>query len=382
MAARPSVALAAFALLLAAGPALAGDPQVRPGKWNPDKPPPGWLVVETDHYQVQSHVGEGKARRLADHLEGMLDLYREILPFRKRMPTFVLKIFEDQADFRAYSRAGSGALAYYDQGNRELVCYDTGIILGERDIPPEIRLGSDFDGELSEVEWERLHELFAEATDSYVFDLASVLSHEGWHQYFHYYTVSWVDMPSWIGEGLGDYFFTARRREDGLGYELGGLNHARLRVIRRAFEVGTSVSFGRLLEFAQADYYSNASVYYAQGWSMVHFLMENADRKHRELIPKLIKDFKRSKNFRKSTERVFKGHDLDELDTAWITWVLKTIPEDPLRTLAVEFSDKIGPEHLEAPQHWKDIYERHLLEELERTAAPQDRGPVRGDSGR
>jgi len=368
-----------LALLLAAPGAHAGDPQVRPGEWNPDKAPPGWVVVQTRNYQVQSEVGEAKGRLLAEHLEGMLDLYRELLPFTKRMPTFVLKIFEDEAGYRAY---GGEAVAHYDKAAKELVCWDTGIVLGVRDVPASVRLGPDSGLTPSEAERARLDQLFEAITDDYTMDLARVLSHEGWHQYFHYYTVSWVAMPSWLDEGMGDYFFTAERTEDGQGYHLGALNHGRLRTLRRAFEEGTTVSFARLLDFEQGDYYSNASVYYAQGWSMVHFLMQNEDPALRQLIPKLIADFKRSKNFREATAKAFDRRSLDSLDSEWIAWVLRQEPRDPLRELAREFGERIRAEDLVAPERWKERYT--LLLEEERAAAakatgkPPERAPPGG----
>ena len=359
--------LASVLLLLAALPGTAmaapGDERVRPGEWSKRKVPDGWVVVETDHYQVQSQVGEAKARRLADHLEAMLDVYGEILPFRKKLPTFVLKLFDGPASFHAYNPGARGAAAYYSKSQKELVAYDSGIILGERDIPARIRLVPGLDVVLTDAEVEELAALFERITDAYLLDLAGVLAHEGWPQYFHYYTVSWVPMPSWLDEGLGDYFYTAVQEQGaGSDYVLGAVNDYRLRVLQTAFEEGTFARFAELLEFEQADYYSNAQVYYAQGWSMVHFLMHHQDEKLRKLIPKLIKDFKDTKNFRRSTDKAFKGRDLDELEREWVGWVLSTEPDDPLRELAERFGTRLLAEDLEAPSYWRDRYETFALE--------------------
>jgi len=346
-----------LAMLLAS--ARAGDPVVRPGKWN-KQIPKGWVVIETKNYQIQTELDEQAGKALGEHLEAMLDVYSEMLPFHKRMPTFVLKVFKNREHFVEYYPRGKTAAAYYDQTNKELVGYDTGTILGEQRAPTPVRLADDYDGQLDATQRERLDELFADIGTAYTYDLADVLSHEGWHQYFHYYMVSWVPMPSWLDEGLGDYFFSAERSERNDDYTLGQINHNRLRVIRRAFEEGSTVTFGKMLGFEQRDYYSNASVFYAQGWSMVHFLMQHEDKQRRALIPKLIKHFKNSKNFRESTERTFKRIDLEELDGEWIAWVLGQVPLDPLLTLAEEFGDRIEPSHLVAPARWVEAYERHL----------------------
>ncbi|MCB9897305.1 MAG: DUF1570 domain-containing protein [Planctomycetes bacterium] len=363
--------LAAPAVVPRAAPvaaALPGDPQVRPGEWNPKKAPPGWVVLETEHYQVQSQIGREKAERLAEHLEAMLDVYREMLPFRKKLPHFVLKVFRGHDEFAEYyPRGAAGTAAYYDQSNKELVGYDSGVLLGVRDIPARVRLASGLDVDLVPTERARLDELFEQITDAYTFDLAAVLSHEGWHQYFHFYTVSWVRMPSWLDEGVGDYFFTAKRGEDGR-YHLGAMNDYRMRRLHMAFDEGTTVPFWRMLEFEQSDYYSNPSVFYAQGWSMVQFLMQNEDPHLRQLIPKLIEDFKDNKNFKKATDKAFKGIDLHDLDERWILWVATTEVSDPLADLAREFGDRIPPEALETEDAWRSLYAWHLA----RLAEPED----------
>jgi hypothetical protein len=349
-----------LALVLAAG-----DTQVRPGEWNPRKVPEGWVVAETDHYQVQSQVGASKASRLAEHLMGMLGLYEGFLPTSRKLPTFVLKIFRNRDAYRAY---GGDGIAHYDHVHKELVCYDTGLLLGVSDIPIEIRVASSAHLDLDESEAARLHELFEDISVAYTSDVAAVLSHEAWHQYFHEYTVSWVTMPSWIDEGVGDWFSTAHRDPETGAYRLGDLNHLRLRDIRRAFQTGEAVSFGALLDFEQPDYYAQPEVFYAQGWAMVAFLMQSEQPDTRELIPDLIRHFKRSKNFRESTERSFGALDvdLDELDAQWSAWVLATEPHDPLRQLAREFGQRLDAEVLVAPAEWKALYEDLVLEEASR----------------
>ena len=139
------------------------------------------------------------------------------------------------------------------------------------------------------------------------------------------------------------------------------MNHARLRVVQKALLDGTTVPFSRMLEFEQQDYYSNPSVFYAQGWSMVHFLMQHEDGTKRELIPKLIEDFKDTKNFVKSSDRAFRKLDLEEIDREWIGWLLTAEAEDPLHRLAVEFGGRVEPDDLEVPsESWRALYAWHL----------------------
>ncbi|MGQ0553188.1 MAG: DUF1570 domain-containing protein [Planctomycetota bacterium] len=381
--ARGAAALCVATLL--AAPALADtapadeppadEPQVKPGPWNKRDIPAGWLVGETEHYHVQCQAGPEKLKMLSDHLESMWAVYAEFLPSRRTPPTFVLKIFRDREAYLGYGAPKTSA-AYYDQITKELVGYDTGVILGVRDIGPIVEVAQDVLLQLPQRESQRLVQLLDQVTDAYTMDTARILSHEGWHQYFHMYTVSWVDMPSWLDEGVGDYFFMATLDEQQTtakhGYRLGDLNDIRLRTLQRALVDGSTVDFQTLLGFAQKDYYRNASVYYAQGWSMVQFLMHHESNRYRELIPKLIKDFKDTKNFKKSTDKVFKGLDMDSLDREWVGWVLKTKAPDPLRDLAAEFGDRLRTEHLRAPESVLRAYDWHLEH---RTVPAKPAGP-------
>lgn len=349
----------------ASRPATAGDPKVVPGKWNKRDIPAGWVVIASDHYQVQCQAGKAKGERLADHLESMWAVYEEFLPTRRKSDAFVLKLFKDRPAFQAYSPEGAkGALAYYDQNSMELVGYDTGVILGERDIPAIIELAPGVGSRFTEPEQQRIAQLLEAATDAYTMDTARILGHEGWHQYFHMYTVSIVPMPSWLDEGIGDYFFMATRDEQGgqeHGYRLGEINAHRVRALQRAMVDGTTVDFKTLLGFAQQDYYKNPGVYYAQGWSMVQFLMHNEKPQYHELIPKLIKDFKDTKNFVKSTDKIFKGLDLAQLDRDWIAWVITLKVDEPLRALATEFGDRLTAEELKSSEEKLPlVYQWHL----------------------
>ncbi len=312
-----------------------GDPRVRPGYWNKGKVPEGWIVVETDHYQIQCQAGVEKAEQLGEHLERMLDFYKETLPFHRKIKTFILKIFKDRGEYLSYGAPPSSA-AYYSKSSKELVAYDTGIIAGTRDID-DFTLNDTFDTEVTDAQLMRILELLERATDEHTMDLAGILAHEGWHQYFHHYTVSWVAMPSWIDEGVGDYFFSATYDEQFGGVRVGSLNDGRLRRVRDAIEDDAAVPIGDLVFFEQKDYYANASVFYAQGWALVYFLMHHENEDYRELIPKYIKRFKDTKSIKKTNKLLFKRIDFEELDAEWRRWVAELPVQDPVMELAQEF---------------------------------------------
>ncbi|MHC4845224.1 MAG: DUF1570 domain-containing protein, partial [Planctomycetota bacterium] len=338
--------------------------------------PDGWVVVDTPHYQVQSQIGKDKAELLGGHLEDMRLLYRELVASRSRMPTFVVKVFESREAFLGYRNdelVDDSLSAWYDPIYKELVTFHTGILLGKREIPTAISVAPDTLHRLAHADVQRIYQLLDDATVAYTEDTARVLSHEGWHQYFHAYTVSWVPMPAWLDEGVAEYLYMASRAEGGgrRQYEAGAMNHARLRDVLRAYEDNRTKRTGLLLQYETTEYYREAEVLYAQGWSLVHFLMTHRSPKYRAVVPDLIRDFKDSKNFLESTTKAFRDFDLDELDREWLGWLLTQTPDDPLKDLAREYGRQIKPAHLQTgDEAVRDMYEWHLLNPNAPTRVP------------
>lgn len=317
---------AAAALLLAAAPAGAQDGKIRPGKWtSKSRWADGWTVYESKHYQIQSQVGKDKAKRLADHMEKMFKLYAKTFPPGKggfiKKP---VKLFQDRESFQRYSRSGRGTVAYYMSApHRELVGYDTGKWQDDPKAPAP-KTGGDAK---KKTRWERLEELLNKPMD-----FLGVMSHEGWHQYFHWYVVSMIQLPSWINEGMGDYFYCAVPPKDAKGkrakVQLGELNQERLPTIWAAVKGGQHVPWKEIIHYSQRDYYARPGLCYAQGWAMCHFLMEHKNKKYRKIIPTFIKLVKDDSNIEDCTERAFKGIDIDKVEEEWKTWVLaQKLPE-------------------------------------------------------
>ena len=163
-------------------------------------------------------------------------------------------------------------------------------------------------------------------------DFLGVMSHEGWHQYFHWYVVSMIQLPSWINEGMGDYFYCAvpprGAKSKSAKVQLGALNMERLPTIWAAVKTGQHVPWKEIIHYTQRDYYSRPGLCYAQGWAMCHFLMEHKNKKYRKIIPTFIKLVKNDTNVENCTERAFKGIDLDKVEEEWKAWVLAQKVED------------------------------------------------------
>jgi hypothetical protein len=339
----------------------ADDALVPRGRWSGAKLPDGWVLEQTAHYQVQCQIGKEAAGELGRHMEDMLGLYREFLPGTRLPDGFAVKVFKDLPALRAYGKAhGIDATgAYYDREAGELLVWNTGIVLGRRQIPTGILLDPDRALTLPHADMQRVLYLLDAASAAYRPDTAGLLAHEGWHQYFHDWLVSWVPTPAWLEEGIGDWFATATRDAAG-HYRLGRIHDGRLRDLHRALEEGTTVHTESLLRLTVSEYYARDQVYYAQGWSLVQFLMQHRDPAWRSVVPRLLKDFRDSKNFPGSTRTVLEGIDMDRLHAEWLDWVLDNRPVDPLRDLAREYGDRISPDQLIADDELRRMYDWHL----------------------
>lgn len=309
----------AFAALLPA------QNEVRPGPWpTAGKVPAGWVVHNTRNYHIQSQAGIEKAKRLGEHMEVMNAVYRRMFPPDKAgVKAQTIKLFKDQASFRAYG-APPGAAAYYSPNDREMVCYDTGKWSDEKE-PAAPATGG-------ETARDRLARRLGRFEDMMKMDLLGCAAHEGWHQYYHWLVVSRVALPSWINEGMGDYFYTASPREGrGKKADLGNIFDGRLSVLKAAKRQNAMVPLEQFLQMLQQDYYSNPSVCYAQGWAFCQFLLHGENGKYAKLIPNYVKQLCNDTNWQNVQARVFKGIDLAKLEEEFKAYIdtLQPSVKDP-----------------------------------------------------
>lgn len=291
------------------------------GPWSRSKVPDGWVVHETRNYQIQSEVGEDKARRLGDHMEVMNKVYRRMFPPGKDgSKRQVVKLLKSRESYLTYGAPASSA-AYYSRGDREMVCYDTGRWSDEAPTP-ETGVTGPHDGESAAQS--RLERRARRMDELLKMDILGCAAHEGWHQYFSWLVVSYVTLPSWINEGLGDYFYTAAPKEvrgRRMPAELGRLNEGRLLVLKAAKAQGRTHALERLVRMSKADFYADGSVCYAQGWAFCQFLLHSGNPKYEALIPNFIRFVKDDTNMGQVTDRVFKGIDFERLEAEFQSWI-------------------------------------------------------------
>lgn len=317
---------ASVALLLAA--ALTAQNEIRPGPWQTaGKVPAGWVVHNSKNYHVQSQCGIEKAKRLAAHMEVMQVAYRKMFkPDKDGSKQQTIKLFDSKATFHAYG-APQGAAAYYSPGDREMVCYDTGKWSDEEKVATPIT-GAEGGSEPKGRKRSRFEDMMT-------MDLLGCAAHEGWHQYYHWLVVSRVALPSWINEGMGDYFYTAspNRQKKKPTAELGRMNNGRLWVLQAAKRQDRMEPLAKFVTMLQQDYYANPSICYAQGWALCQFLLHGANGKYAKVIPTYINLLKNDTNWQSVQDKAFKGIDFAVLEREFKAFIdtMKPDVEDPFQ---------------------------------------------------
>ena len=271
----------------------------------------------TRNYEIQSQCGEDKAERLGKHMEVMNKVYRKLFrPDKDGAKQQVIKLLKDRQAYLSYG-APAGSAAYYSRGEREMVCYDTGKWSDEENTGPITGKGKSA----------ALQKRLARLNDLMKMDLLGCAAHEGWHQYFAWYTVSMGQpLPSWINEGMGDYFYTAAPKEvtgRKIPAKLGRLNDGRLMVLKQAVKQDRYVPLQELISMSKQAFYSNPSVCYAEGWAFCQFLLHSGNKKYAKIIPNYIRYVRNDSNYEAVTERAFKRIDMEKLEAEFKAWIDK-----------------------------------------------------------
>jgi TonB family protein len=195
-----------------------------------------WVQVSSDTYIVKSSAGTDKAQRVLKELESFHQLLGSLVFRNTELPELpievlligdeqMMKELEPQYNGRRVSVAG-----YYQRGE------DRDFIVLSGDVAPQIS--------------------------------TNVVYHELSH---YFLSRALKSRPIWLSEGLAEYFANAEIGEDTV--LLGGLSQERFQVLK-------TTTLLPLRDFFSVDsnspYYnesSKASIYYAEAWAFVHYMM-------------------------------------------------------------------------------------------------------------
>jgi len=200
---------------------------------------PGWKAIDTENYLIvyNEDVKRPLIKQIAKHIEAIRkQIYMPMFPPTTELKAVsVVRVCKDRAEYHRYGGPG-GSAGYWSPGDEELVFYQD---------------------------------------KSNKKDSLRVLYHEAFHQYIHY-AVGKVAPHSWFNEGHGDYY--AGHNYRGKKF-VADVFRWRTGIISNAIGQKTYVPLKEFLKYTQGQYYANAGLCYAQGWSLVYFLREVERRK-------------------------------------------------------------------------------------------------------
>jgi tetratricopeptide (TPR) repeat protein len=203
-----------------------------------------WIQVSSDTYIVKSSAGEERAKRVLRELEGFHQLVGSTVVFGAtelpELPIEVLLIGDEEMLKELEPEYNGRKLpvpAYYQAGpDRDF------IVLSGRVYP------------------ERLTSLV-------------------YHELTHYFVSRGLQSrPAWLNEGLAEYFSTAEIRDDEI--TLGAVSADRLQLLRTGPMLSLKDFFAVDSSSPHYNELSKASVYYAEAWAFMHYMMhgEHAPR--------------------------------------------------------------------------------------------------------
>ena len=214
-----------------------------------------WKAEDTDNFIVVYNTKDQPLlRKILRDLEILRGEYMKIFPPEGEFDAVsTVRICKDKDEYSAYGGSSRSA-GYWNYKTEELVLYDAQKV--EKSKRPD---------------------------DS---DTYSVLYHEAFHQYI-YYSTGQLHPHTWFNEGYGDYFGGADirsgkiRRIGANSWRAGTIKAAVAGELPRFFPRGPAargrdqqwVPWSEMIEMSKAEYYADGYLCYAQGWSMVYFLM-------------------------------------------------------------------------------------------------------------
>ena len=212
-----------------------------------------WVEVRSPNFTVLSNAGEKEARRIADQIEQFREVFRATLPqFRVDLgkPLIIFAV-KDEDSLKLLlpafweTKGHVHPAGFYSPGEEShLVAVRTNL---EGEIPYEII----------------------------------------YHEYTHaIMDLNLRNLPVWLGEGLAEFYGHSVIHENEI--EVGKIASYHLQVLQtnRLIPIETLLTADH-----HSPYYNEndrASLFYAESWAIVHYLMMDADARKRQLLNKFL----------------------------------------------------------------------------------------------
>ena len=253
-----------------------------------------WDIFCTENFIIKYSFDHGKgkksdayrfASRMARQMGDMLLQYQKYFPPHDKMTEWwsVLRICRNHDEFSKYGSTHPGVIGWFNPLSKELVIFRS--------------------------------KRYSEA----------VAYHEGWHQYAHFWYGGKVTLHRWYDEGLGD-FFGAMARKSNHRFDLQS-SRMRLATIKKLVKDGKTVPLKEIVRWNKRKFYGpKAGFYYAQGWSIVDFLMRGEGTEHwKPAYGKVMETYTKvcleTKDQTKAVEAAYKDFDWLQFEKDWKAYV-------------------------------------------------------------
>lgn len=247
--------------------------------------------VETPHYVVQTDVSKRFTHLVGQHME---EIYKEYeRRFRgydlQKHDRFHVKVFSHREDYNdAVPAKLKGSAGAFVSSLRLLAAY------------------------------------MENNTEERVF---KTLYHEGFHQFLH--SSVGANVPLWVNEGFAEYFSEAVWT--GERFTSGQVPAGRLRVLHEALKRNEYISLTKLFMMENRGWLANvregdASLQYAQAWSVVHFLCHARNGRYRPRLLGYVKMLTEGVGRKEAFQKSF-GTDIRAFERAWKDYVADLNPD-------------------------------------------------------
>jgi Protein of unknown function (DUF1570) len=153
------------------------------------------------------------------------------------------------------------------------------------------------------------------------------VQHEGFHQFAH--AVIGGDIPTWLNEGLAEYFGESIFTGD--GFVTGLISPWRMERLQDEINGGDTLSIPQIMKISPEQWASQLNIKeYDQAWSMVHFLVHADDQKYQVPFSNCIREISKGRPFDRAWVDTLGS--TDGFEQRWKDWWL-TQPKNPTAML-------------------------------------------------
>ena len=229
-----------------------------------------WIEVQSPHFKVVSNAGENEARKVADQFEQ----FREL--FHNSFPKLRVDLGKPLVIFAAKNEDTLKLLlpGYWEVKGR---LHPAGIF-----SPGEAR---HYVAVRTNVETDNPYEVV-------------------YHEYTHaIMNLNFQGLPIWLGEGLAEYFGNSTIHEKEVEIGKIPLSHLNVLQTNRLIPIDALMQAGR-----DSPYYNEqnrASVFYAESWAIVHYLLMDPEARKRQLLSTFLAAWDASGNQLEAAAKAF-----------------------------------------------------------------------------